>query len=116
MDIRPTREKKKTKVSKKSAHEIHRIRASVRRNGDADQPVILVIPTVVPLFNQSAPVLQRKYETLLLCRDHQGSRRGYRSEDGIICRDGRSLETHISNIYDRRHLEKKSPKSQYAAN
>ena len=71
MDIRPTREK--------SADEIHRIQASVRRNFDADQPEILLIPTVVPLFTQSAPVLQRKWETLLLCRDHQGSRRGYRS-------------------------------------
>ena len=57
MDIRPTREK--------SADEIHRIQASVRRNFDADQPEILLIPTVVPLFTQSAPVLQRKWETLL---------------------------------------------------
>jgi hypothetical protein len=37
MDIKQTKEKKKTIVSTKRADEIHRLRASVGRNGDADQ-------------------------------------------------------------------------------
>ena len=63
MDIKPTKEKKKKKVSKKRANEIHRRRASVLRNSDRDQPENLLVPTDVLLLTQSAPGSRRESGT-----------------------------------------------------
>ena len=65
MDIKPTKEKKKKKVSKKRANEIHRRRASVLRNSDRDQSENLLVPKDVPLLTQSAPGSRRESGTEL---------------------------------------------------
>ena len=59
MDIKPTNEKKKKKVSKKRANEINRRQASVLKNSDADQSDNLLAPSVVPLLTHSAPGSRR---------------------------------------------------------
>ena len=65
MDIKPTKEKKKKKVSKKRADEIHRRRASVLRNSDTDKSENLLVPSDVPLLTQSAPGSRRESGTEL---------------------------------------------------
>ena len=59
MDIQPTKEKKKKKVSKKRAYEINRRRESVLKNSDADKLDNLLAPSVVPLLTHSAPGSRR---------------------------------------------------------
>ena len=74
MDIKPTKEKKKKKVSKKRATELNRRRESVLRNGDSDQSENLLAPSLLSFATHSAP----------------GSRRGSVSEssDTEIIREG----------------------------
>ena len=65
MDIKPTKEKKKKKVSKKREYEINRRRTSVLKTIDSDN---LLVPEHIPLVTHSAP----------------GSRRGSISESSDI--------------------------------
>ena len=59
MDIKPTKERKKKKVSKKREHEINRRRASLFKESDAQNTEGLLVPTLSPLVTYSAPSSRR---------------------------------------------------------
>ena len=59
MDIKPTKERKKKKVSKKREHEINRRRASLFKESDAQNTEGLLVPPLLPFVTHSAPGSRR---------------------------------------------------------
>ena len=59
MDVKPTKEKKRKKVSKKRAHEISRRRESVLKNVDMGNNENLLLPSPATMVTHSAPGSKR---------------------------------------------------------